>query len=67
MNLSRTDKKMERVYKGDSIVYEFKEGDQVYVKTRKIGKLFPKAQGPFVFVKYTGKNCKSALVDVGNK
>lgn len=45
---------MERVYKGDSIVYEFKEGDQVYVKTRKIGKLFPKAQGPFVFVKYTG-------------
>ena len=37
------------------IEYDLAEGDLVYCQQRRIGKLFPRAEGPYEFVRYTGR------------
>lgn len=43
-------------------VYLFEEGDSVYLKQRRQGKLLPKSIGPYTFVKYKGTHRKAAIV-----
>ena len=46
---------------------EFNEGDRVYLQQRRVGKLLPKAEGPFTFIAYTNPSKLGARVDVGDK
>jgi hypothetical protein len=58
--LSETDKRMKKDYevkhllKSMKVPYYFKPGDKVVVRQLRIGKMLPKALGPFTFLKYKG-------------
>ena len=54
-------------FEGSGESYIFESGDLVLVKQRRIGKLRPKALGPFVFKRYVGIQSKSAEVQAGEK
>ncbi len=58
------DDKMAQEYekKVKHAAYVFEEGDQVYMKQRRRGKLLPKALGPYTFMKYKGVANKAAVV-----
>ena len=45
----------------------YEHGDLVWVKTRRVGKVLPKATGPHTFLEYTGQNMKSAKILMESK
>ena len=44
------------------VPHYFKAGDKVLLKQRRIGKLLPRAMGPYQFVRYKAASCLTAEV-----
>ena len=50
------------ILKWQGVKYFFEPGDLIMAKKLKLGKLVPKATGPYMFVKYKGVSKTTALV-----
>ena len=64
--LAKADERMAEGYarRAPQEVYHFEEGDLVWMKQRRRGKMLPKATGPHTFCRYTTNSEKTAEIEL---
>ena len=67
--LDDTDRRMKKEHdaRTELLDEELEPGDIIVRQQRKIGKLIPRSEGPYTFVKYANAAKTSGIIDVGGK